>query len=92
MRPHVEPSQPEIEPTSPKALDQGSRPPGHAGLCFAGTSPKVKGALVIHGLKVRRLESAVTAPGSGVGQTDLVKPSMSSGHELESSESIPAVV
>ena len=50
MRPHVEPSQPEIEPTSPKALDQGSRPPGHAGLCFAGTPPKVKGALVIHGL------------------------------------------
>ena len=71
MRLHVEPNQPEIEPTSPKALDQGSRPPGHAGLCSAGTSPKVKDALVIHGLTVRSLESSYYPQGLGWGQQTL---------------------
>lgn len=48
MRSHVEFSQPEIEPTSPKDPGQGSLPSGHAGLCFTGTAAKLKGVLVSH--------------------------------------------
>ena len=69
----MEPSQPEIEPTSPNALGRGSRPSGHAALFWRNItqSQRCSGHSWTYGQTFGVSSYCPQGPG---GQTDFVNP------------------